>query len=170
MFALRSRPHFFRVRRRGPPSSDERAVAAMPREHYPVLWTGRAAVVSLPAEIDITNADQVREDLLSLLNQGAVLLITDLSKTTFCDSAGVGALARTFRRAQASQSEMRLVVTTRGVQRVLSLTGIDRLLDIYPSVSAALAGPHRAPVPGPGGNAEAGGGVAVTLPGGRGLG
>jgi hypothetical protein len=55
----------------------------MSGEHYPVLWIGRTAVVSLPAEIDITNADQVREDLLSVLNQGAILLIADLSRTTF---------------------------------------------------------------------------------------
>jgi hypothetical protein len=49
---------------------------------------------------------------------------------------------------------------------VLSLTGIDRLLDIYPSVSAALAGPRRSPSPdhpAPGGTAETDGGVAVTL-------
>jgi anti-sigma B factor antagonist len=111
----------------------------MSGQHYPVLWIGRTAVVSLPTEIDITNADQVREDLLSVLNQGAVLLVADLSRTTFCDSAGVSALARSFRRAEASQSDMRLVVTTVAVQRVLSLTGIDRLLDIYPSVAASLA-------------------------------
>ena len=78
------------------------------------------------------------EDLLSVLNQGAVLLIADLSRTTFCDSAGVGAVARSFRRAKASQSDMRLVVGTLAVQRVLALTGIDRLLDIYPSVGASL--------------------------------
>jgi len=111
----------------------------MSPQHFPVLWIGRTAVVILPAEIDITNADQVREDLLSVLNQGAALLIADLSKTTFCDSAGVGALARSFRRAEASQSEMRLVVSTLAVQRILTLTGIDRLLDIYPSVAASLA-------------------------------
>jgi len=111
----------------------------MSPQHFPVLWIGRNAVVILPAEIDITNADQVREDLLSVLNQGAALLIADLSKTTFCDSAGVAALARSFRRAEASQSEMRLVVGTLAVQRILTLTGIDRLLDIYPSVAASLA-------------------------------
>lgn len=111
----------------------------MSGEHYPVLWISRTAIVSLPAEIDITNAHQVREDLLSVLNQGAALLIADLSKTTFCDSAGVSALARSFRRAEASQSEMRLVVSTLAVQRVLALTGVDRLLDIYPSVAASLA-------------------------------
>jgi anti-sigma B factor antagonist len=111
----------------------------MSSEHFPVLWIGRTAVVIPPAEIDITNADHVREDLLSVLNQGAVLLIADLSKTTFCDSAGVAALARSFRRAEANQSEMRLVVGTLAVRRILTLTGIDRLLDIYPSVAAALA-------------------------------
>jgi anti-anti-sigma factor len=111
----------------------------MSGEHYPVLWIGRTAVVSLPTEIDITNADQVREDLLSVLNQGAALLVADLSKTSFCDSAGVSALARSFRRAEASQSHMRLVVSTLAVRRVLGLTGMDRLLDIYPSVAASLA-------------------------------
>lgn len=111
----------------------------MSPEHFPVLWIGRTVVVILPAEIDITNADQVREDLLSVLNQGAALLIADLSKTTFCDSAAVGALARAFRRAEASQSDMRLAVGAQAVQRILTLTGIDRLLDIYPSVAASLA-------------------------------
>ena len=117
----------------------------MSREHHPTLWIGQTAVITLPAEIDITNADQVREDLLSVLNQGAVLLIADMSETTFCDSAGVGALARTFRRAEASQSELRLVVSTRAVERVLTLTGVDRLLGIYPNVTAALAGPRDSP-------------------------
>lgn len=114
----------------------------MSAEHCPVLWVGRTAVVALPAEIDISNADQIREDLLSLLNRGAVRLVADLSQTIFCDSAGVGALARTLRRAEASQSEMRLVVATAPVQRVLTLTGVDRVLDIYPSVTAALLGPR----------------------------
>jgi anti-sigma B factor antagonist len=120
-------------------------VIAVYREHYPTLWIGQTAVITLPAEIDITNADQVREDLLSVLNQGAVLLIADMSETTFCDSAGVGALARTFRRAEASQSELRLVVSTRAVERVLTLTGVDRLLDIYPNVTDAMAGLRDSP-------------------------
>lgn len=103
-----------------------------------MLWIGQVAVVTLPAEIDVTNADTVRDDLLSAINQGAVLLIADLSKTTFCDSAGVSALVRAFRRAAANSSGLRLVVSTRAVQRVLSITGVDRLLDIFPSVAASL--------------------------------
>ena len=108
-----------------------------------MLWIGRVAVVTLPVEIDVTNADAVREDLLSVLNQGAVLLVADMSRTTFCDSAGVSALVRTFRRAVASSSGLRLVVCTPAVHRVLSLTGVDRLVDVFPSVAACLAGPYE---------------------------
>jgi hypothetical protein len=50
-------------------------------------------------------------------------------------------LVRTFRRAGTSAIALRLVVSTPAVQRVLSITGVDRLIDIYPSVAASLAGP-----------------------------
>jgi anti-sigma B factor antagonist len=113
-----------------------------------VLWIGQVAVVTLPGEIDVTIADSVREQLLAILDQGAALLVADLSKTEFCDSAGVSALVQTYRRASTSGNPMRLVVSTPAVQRVLSITGVDRLVDIYPSVAASLAG-----TPGPAGPA-----------------
>ena len=124
----------------------------MSQERYSVLWIGQVAVVTLPPEIDVTNADLVQEELLSVLNQGATLLVADLSKTSFCDSAGVSALVRTFRRAATSESSIRLVVSTPAVQRVLSITGIDLLVDTYPSVAASLAGQ-----PGQGGQGDQGG-------------
>jgi anti-sigma B factor antagonist len=103
-----------------------------------VLWADQVAVVTLPEEIDITIADTVREELLSVINQGAEVLIADLSRTRFCDSAGVSALVRAFRRATSSGTKMRLVVGGVAVERVLALTGVDRLIEVYPSVRAAL--------------------------------
>jgi anti-sigma B factor antagonist len=112
------------------------------RERYPVLWIGQVAVVTLPVEIDVTNAGAIREELLAVLNQSAALLVADMSKTNFCDSSGVSALVHAFRRATASGSAMRFVVSTPAVQRVLSITGVDRLVDVYPSVAAALGDPN----------------------------
>ena len=74
----------------------------MSQERYPVLWIGQVAVVTLPAEIDVTIAEAIKDELLALLDQGATLLIADLSKTEFCDSAGVSALVRTYRQASTS--------------------------------------------------------------------
>lgn len=95
-------------------------------------------MIRLPAEVDITNADAIREDMLSLINQGAAVLIADLSVTTFCDSAGVNALVRAYKRARASGAVVRLVVTAPAVQRVLSLIGVDQFIVSYPTVAAAL--------------------------------
>ena len=120
---------------------------AVPEEHCTVLWVGQVAVVSLPAEIDISNADQVREDLLSTINRGAALLVADMSATTFCDSAGVNALVRAFKRASASAAGMRLVVSAPAVQRILAITGVDHLIDINSSVAAAMVATDQ-PAPG----------------------
>lgn len=104
-----------------------------------MVWSGRTAVVRLPAEIDLTVADAVREALLSVLNAGALGLVVDMTGTTFCDSAGITALVRAARRAAANGSTMRLAVTAPPVLRVLTLVGIDRLIDVYPDVDAARA-------------------------------
>ena len=111
----------------------------MSGEQFPVTWSGRTAVVRLPAEIDLTGSDAVREALLAVLNQAALALIVDMTGTTFCDSSGITALVRAARRATATGATIRLVVTAQPVLRVLSLVGIDRLIDIYPDTSVALA-------------------------------
>jgi anti-sigma B factor antagonist len=118
----------------------------VPQQRFPVVWISKAAVVTLPVEIDIANADLVRDDLLSILNRGAATLVVDMGGTTFCDSAGVNALVRAHKRATANGSKMRLVVSAPAVGRVLAITGVDRLMDIYPSVAASLAGADQ---PGP---------------------
>ncbi len=118
-----------------------------------MVWVGQVAVISLPGEIDISNADRVREDLLSIVNRGATLLVVDMSATTFCDSAGINAMVRAFKRATANGTGMRLVVTGPAVLRVFAITGVDHLIDVYPSVAVAMAATDQ---PGPGGKAQPG--------------
>lgn len=107
-------------------------------ECFPVRWSDQTAVVRLPAEIDLTIADALREALLAVLNQGAHGLIADMTATTFCDSAGISALVRAARRAAASGATMRIAVTAPPVLRVFNLVGIDRLIDVHPNVASAL--------------------------------
>jgi anti-sigma B factor antagonist len=119
-------------------------------ERFLVSWYGRTAVVRLPAEIDLTIADGVREALLSVLNKGALGLVVDMTATTFCDSAGITALVRASRRADATGATMRVATSAPSVLRVFSLVGIDRLIDIHPSAEAARASlPDQEERPGP---------------------
>src|SRR5262249_15334721 len=89
----------------------------------------------------------VGEEFLAVLNQGAAVLIADMSTTRFCDSSGVSAMVRVFKQAAASGRGMRLVISTPAVRRVLSIAGFNRLVDGFPSVAASLADASGQPQP-----------------------
>ncbi len=95
-----------------------------------------AVIVALPEQIDVTNAAGVAEQLTSAVGRHPAVLI-DMTATRFCDCAGARAIMRAYTRATDSGAELRLVVTTEPVQRIFSLIGVDRLLEVYPSVETA---------------------------------
>ena len=122
--------------------------AAMDKDGSPVRWTGRQAIVTLPQHLDESNAGQIREKLLLVINRGATELIADLTQTDSCDHMGADAVARAYQRATAAGTQLRLVVTAPAVRHVLTLNGFDRLIPVYPSLAAAIAaGTPAAPVP-----------------------
>jgi anti-sigma B factor antagonist len=94
-------------------------------------------VITMPAEIDATNADQIRQALLAAVNDDLAVLIIDMSATTFCDSAGVHAIMAARRQAKGTGTDLRLVATA--VLRILTLVGADQLIAIYPTLQAAQA-------------------------------
>lgn len=116
----------------------------MPEDRFPALWSGQVAVVRMPAEIDATIADEMREALLSVLNLGAEAVVIDMTRTSFCDSAGVSALVRAQRRATASDARLCIAAHSAAVLRLFALIGITTAIDVYPDVPAALASVPRA--------------------------
>jgi anti-anti-sigma factor len=106
---------------------------------FPVRWEDRQAVITLPEHIDVTNVAQLREQLLSLINRGAAVLVADMTATASCDHAAMDAIARAYQRAAVNGTQLRLVVTAPVVRRVLGIEGLDRLVSIYPTVEAATA-------------------------------
>lgn len=97
-------------------------------------------MVVLPVEIDAVCAGRVAEDLAEALADGVSVLVADMSGTAFCDSSGVRSLVRAYRMAQANGTELRLVVPSAAVRRVLELMGVDELLGVYQTLGAAMAG------------------------------
>ena len=109
----------------------------MSADDYLIEWRGSRALVRMPAEIDLTNADQARAALLAAAGQAPAVLIIDMSETTFCDSAGVQAIVVAYRQAAGTGTQFRLVTTE--VERILHLAGISDLMPIDRRLDAALA-------------------------------
>jgi anti-anti-sigma regulatory factor len=101
-----------------------------------------ARVVRLPAEVEYSNAWQVRQELAAALASGAAIVVVDLTSTTFCDTAGVQEMVLAHKAAEGI--DLRVVVPAR-LRLLFTWTGIDQVLAVYPSVSAALAPAVQAP-------------------------
>ena len=105
-----------------------------------VVTTARPIVVTMPAEIDHSNAENIGRRLYAALGSDTTIVIADLIPTTFCATVGIKVLIRAHERATARGVDLRVVVSPSGhVQRVLTMCGLDRLVGCYPSLSAALA-------------------------------
>jgi anti-sigma B factor antagonist len=96
-------------------------------------------VVRLTGEVDMYTAPQLKQSMLGLIDDGAAKVVIDLSGVTFIDSTALGVLIGGVRRLHAAGGAMALVVATRPVGRVLSITGLDRVFTIHETLEDALA-------------------------------
>jgi anti-sigma B factor antagonist len=102
---------------------------------------GRKApvVAVLPPEIDVTNSEEVYEQLAATLTPGVSVVVADMMSTVFCDSSGVHAIMHAYESAAARDVRMLLAVSSAtSVRRVLELIGVARLVPVYPSLQEAL--------------------------------
>ena len=114
---------------------------------FPVRIARGVPVVIAPEEIDITNAGRLRAALLHAAARPGAALVVDMTRTRFCDSAGLHALLGAHKRAQAEGRHLRLAVTGAQVRRILALTALDRLIPVCTSLDQALAHPPSPPAP-----------------------
>lgn len=111
----------------------------MPGIRFPLTING-LPVVTPPAEIDITTTERLRLALLEAAARGHTTIVVDMTRTRFCDSAGLTVLVRAHKRALAEDGELRLIVPAGGaVARILAITRLDQVIPLFGSLDEALA-------------------------------
>ena len=95
-------------------------------------------IAAITGEIDISTVGGLRERLFELA-EGREPLIVDLDRVTFIDSAGLGALVGTSRRAAEHGGILRAVCTQPQTRKLLWMTGVDRRIPLDSSLEEALA-------------------------------
>ncbi len=101
-------------------------------------------IAALRGELGIASAPALREQLLILLRCASHLII-DLSAVGHADLSGLAVLVGGGRRARLLGGSLRLAAPSPEVARVLSATGMNQHLKIFPTVPAAITGQPRRP-------------------------
>jgi anti-sigma B factor antagonist len=108
-------------------------------EPAPDIPAKASEVVTLPVELDITNSGQTGARLLAALETHPEVVIADMSMTEFCDSSGIRSLVLASKSMADNGAELRIVLSSPDVRRILHVVGADEILRLYPDIPAAMA-------------------------------
>jgi len=127
------------------------------RDHAMQAATGRMHNLALPTRTERgylvavlsgglggTRATALREPLLRMLRPAASRLVLDLSLVSHVDASGLAVLVGTERRARLLGGSLRLAAVKPAVDIAVRAAGLDRLLEIFPTVQSAISSPVRA--------------------------
>lgn len=100
----------------------ELAITTNPHpEHY---------IVSVTGEIDISNAEKLRNAIDLALEQPTERVILDFAGVDYVDSTGIGVLVGAAHHAQEHNRGLSITGAQPNVLRVVQLLGVDKDIDI----------------------------------------
>ena len=105
---------------------------------------GQAVVVHCKGRIVYRNeAVALSREVGELLDHGQVLVL-DFSGVEAIDSAGLGELVLLHMRSQSVGRPIKLANPNQRVRHLLEITNLTSILDLYPTLDAAIGAPARA--------------------------
>jgi anti-sigma B factor antagonist len=97
-----------------------------------------ATVVHLAGELDLYNAQVVRETLITCCEESPSRLVVDLSGVKFIDSTALGVLIEA-RTRMANRRSFLLAAPGLETRRALEISGLDKHFAVHESLDAALS-------------------------------
>jgi anti-anti-sigma factor len=97
-----------------------------------------AVVVRLAGELDLYNAEEIRDAIGEAIARSPRRLVVDLAEVGFIDSTALGVLIEA--RARVGADRLALAAPQLETRRTLQVSGLDRHLAVYDTVDDALAG------------------------------
>jgi len=99
---------------------------------------GRIALVSVSGELDAFVESDLRDALGAAAALGSQTVVVDLSGVSFMDSTASGVLVAEAKRLWREGGHLVLVSNGHRASRVLEVSGIDQVLQVYSTLHAAF--------------------------------
>jgi anti-sigma B factor antagonist len=97
------------------------------------------AILHCTGRITRDNADLLKADLLRLLQGNITKIVVDLTDVTFVDSAGLGAIIASQKRAWQVKGNIVIANPSKAVALTFQLVRLDKLFKIHSTVKTAIA-------------------------------
>lgn len=98
-----------------------------------------SVVLAMEGEVDVATSHLLRDELNDIVESGHRRIIIDMTRVTYMDSSGLGALVQVH-RILGNKGSLALVGCRPAVERVLRFTQFDKVLDLYRTFEDLEAG------------------------------
>jgi anti-sigma B factor antagonist len=95
------------------------------------------AVVSIGGEIDLSTAPAFEAAITGALDEDPPVLVIELSEVSFMASVGLRILVATHEKVSKS-AQVAVVANNPAASRPIQLTGLDKVISLYPTLDEAL--------------------------------
>lgn len=96
------------------------------------------AKIKIDGYLDSSTFPQLQEYLTSMVAEGQVRLLLDLSDLDYISSAGLGVLMGMLREVRDKGGDLKIVNMSEKIERVFNLLGFSRILRLYTDEEKAL--------------------------------
>ena len=100
---------------------------------------GELQIVTSQGDLDVHAAPQMLALLMPLMQPGSRTII-EMSGTPFMDSSGLASIIEAAARARDVDGTVCIAAPSGRVTRVLEITGVDTLIDVFDSLESAKLG------------------------------
>ena len=101
--------------------------------------TGAADVIEVEGRIDASTSKDLETALVGLAGEDGGPVVVDFSRVDYISSAGLRVLLVGLKALSASDRRLALASMNPDVRDVVTLTGMDKVLDCFDDVETALA-------------------------------
>ena len=102
--------------------------------------SGSVILLDVKGAMTLTDgADQLRDKVRSLLEQGHKHILIDLSGVPYMDSAGLGELVQSYATASKQGGHLKLLNTAKRIKDLLVITKLATVFELFDNEAAAVS-------------------------------
>ncbi len=99
---------------------------------------GKVIVIEAPVRLDASVADDFRNTMKKLVEEGKFNIVVDLAKTEFIDSSGLGALVSRIAVTRSNKGDVRLASPSETILKLLEITHLNQIFKYFDDLESAI--------------------------------
>jgi len=103
-----------------------------------VKESGKITVVVPQGDVDMAVADEIRQRLTGLVDQGRTQLVLDLGAVMYIDSSGLGALVAAMKHARAAGGDIKVCMLESDVRSLFEMTRLNKVMAVHATRQEAI--------------------------------